>query len=159
MGKRNSLQLIGIKIKKESIPIVKKALKSQKDPELAPIKYFLSLATIDETGDLTFKASKKGDDPYCPFDDGTTIARFGKWDEHEKIASWLKLHSEKGQKMVLFSYDGDGAAWGWEFDGKGRMRELQFRNPAKRSYLQKERFKVQIAAVEEIARLLGGKVV
>ena len=160
MGKRNSLRMIGVKIKTESIPIVNRILKAGKGPGLAPIKYFLSRAIIDCDGELIFKASENGfDDPYCPFEDNTTIALFGKWDEHEKIASWVKLHSEKGGKMVLFSYDGDGAAWGWEFDGKGRMRELQFRRPTKKDYCQKDRFKIQVAAVQDLAKALGGTIV
>jgi len=159
VGKRNSLQMIDIKIKKESIPIVNRALKTGKGRGLTPIKYFLSRAVIDCEGFLIFKASDDDvDDPYCSFEDGTTIALFGTWDEHEKIASWVKLHSEKGGKMVLFSYNGDGAAWGWEFDGKSRMRELQFRSSRKNDYLQKDRFKVQIAAVKEIAKIIGGTV-
>lgn len=117
-NKRNSLQMIGVKIKPESVPIVNRALKTGKGQGLVPIKYFLSRAVIDCDGELIFKASEDGsEDPYCPFEDGTTIALFGTWKEHEQIASWVKLHAEKG-KMVLFSYNGDGAAWGWEFDGK-----------------------------------------
>lgn len=159
MVKKNSLQLLGIKIKKASIPIVTHALKTKKGPELTPIKHFLSRAVIDCDGELIFKASKDAyHDPYCPFEDNTTIALFGEWDEHEKIASWVKLHSEKGGKMVLFSYNGDGAAWGWEFDGKGRMREMGFRKPTKRDYCQKDRFQIQIAAVKELAKAIGGKV-
>ena len=160
MGKRNSLQMIDVKIRAASVPIVNQTLKTGKGPGLAPIKYFLSRAVIDCDGELIFKASKNSDaDPYYPFEDNTTIALFGTWDEHEKIASWVKLHSEKGGKMVLFSYDGDGAAWGWEFDGKGRMRELQFRRPAKKDYCQKDRFKIQVAAVQNLAKALGGTVV
>ncbi len=129
MGKRNSLEMVDVKIKAESVPIVNQALKTGKGSGLAPIKYFLSHAVIDCAGFLIFKANEDSSkDPFPPFEDEeTTLAHFGKWDEHEKIASWVKLHSEKGGKMILCSYDGDGAAWGWEFDGKGRMRELQFR--------------------------------
>ena len=152
--------MIGVKIKDESVPIVERVLKAGTGPGLTPIKHFLSRAVIDCDGELIFKASKKSDaDPYYPFDDNTTIALFGTWDEHEKIASWVKLHSEKGGKMVLFSYDGDGAAWGWEFDGKGKMRELQFRRPTKKDYCQKDRFKIQVVAVQELAKALGGTVV
>lgn len=126
MSRKISLELIGISIKRKSVPTVRKAFKSQKDPELAEIGHFLSLATLDEAGDLAFKTGKENDDPYGPWEDGTTIAKFGTWDEHKKIASWVKHHTNGG-KMVLFSCDGDGAAWGWEFDGEGRMRELKFR--------------------------------
>jgi hypothetical protein len=128
MGKKNSLE-IDVKIKDECLSVVEKALNSYSDPQLAPIKNFLSHATIDSAGCLAFKPSKNdSEDPYCTCpDDGTTIALYGKWDEHEKIACWIKQYSEKGGKIVLYSCDGDGLAWGWEFDGKGKMRELRFR--------------------------------
>jgi hypothetical protein len=128
VGKRNSLELIDIKIKIDSVPVVNAALKLRMGPELAPIKNFLSHVMITDDGFLSFKANKnENDDRYFSFEDGSTPAFFGIWDEHEKIASWVKLHSEKGGKMVLFSLNGDGAAQGWEFNGKGKMRELQYR--------------------------------
>lgn len=80
---------------------------------------------IDSAGFLCFRASKDGHDPYVPFDDGTVIALYGKWYVAEEIASWLKHHSEKDGRIVLHSIEGDGDAWGWEFDGKGKMRGLQ----------------------------------
>ncbi|MCX6699332.1 MAG: hypothetical protein NTV68_05305 [Methanomicrobiales archaeon] len=155
MGKRNSLQMVNVVIKADSVPIVNQALKTCKGPGLTPIRYFLSRAIIDCQGTLIFKESEDAEDPYCSFDDGTTIALFGTWDEHEKIASWVKLHSEKGGKMVLFSYDGDGAAWGWEFDGKGRMRELQYRNIMKYEYHQTDRIQDQIRAVDKLIKVLN----
>ena len=80
---------------------------------------------IDSADFLCFRADGNGPYPYEPDDEGTVIALFGKWYEAEKIASWLKHHSEKGGRIVEHSIEGDGDAWGWEFDGKGRMRELQ----------------------------------
>jgi YD repeat-containing protein len=58
-------------------------------------------------------------------------ALHGKWYEDEQIASWLKLHSEKGGRVVLHSVEADGEAWGWEFDGRGRMRALALRPAGK----------------------------
>ena len=51
-------------------------------------------------------------------------ARYGKWDEAGQFAAWLKHHSEEGGRIVLHSIEADGEAWGWEFDGHGKMREL-----------------------------------
>ncbi len=71
------------------------------------------------------KGSKDGLDPYEPDeDDGTVPALYGKWPDAERIADWLKKHSEPGGRIILHSMEADGEAWGWEFDGKGRMREL-----------------------------------
>ena len=72
-----------------------------------------------------FKASADGLDPYVPDeDDGTVPALHGKWYEAERFARWLRRHSEKGGRMILHSIEADGEAWGWEFDGRGRMRRL-----------------------------------
>ena len=51
-------------------------------------------------------------------------------DEAESIAMWLRQHSEKGGRMVLHSIEGDGNAWGWEFDGRARMRGSTIGQPA-----------------------------
>ena len=51
-------------------------------------------------------------------------------DEAESIAPWLRQRSEKGGCMVRHSIEGDGNAWGWEFDGRGRMRGSTIGQPA-----------------------------
>lgn len=127
MGYESTLHLINIKIKTESLPVVSDALITGKGPGLAPLKWFLELAVIDSSGFLCFKASEDGLDPYVPDDEGTVPALSGKWKGNidKKFASWIKFHSEEGGRIVLHSIEGDGAAWGWEFDGKDQMRELQ----------------------------------
>lgn len=125
MGYESSLHLIDIKIKDESLSIVNDALARQKIPFLESIESFLKSVVIDSSGFLCFKASENGYDPYVPDEEGTVCAQYGKWNEDEEIASWLKLHSERGGRIILHSIEGDGAAWGWEFDGKGRMRQLK----------------------------------
>ena len=85
------------------------------------VEYFLDRAKIDSEGFLAFKASDDGLDTYDPDEtDGTVPALAGKWYEAEYVARWLKRHCEKGGRLVLHSLEGDGAAWGWEFDGRGR---------------------------------------
>ncbi len=128
MGYERSLHLIDIKIKQESIPIVNHALKSDDNPELTPIRFFLNHIMIDSAGFLCFKASEDGHDPYVPDDEGTVPALFGKWYKDEEIANWLKQHSESKGRIILHSIEADGEAWGWEFDGKGKMRALQLQN-------------------------------
>jgi len=127
MGYESSLHLIDIKIREESLQIVNDALARQEIPVLKNIESFLKRAVIDSSGFLCFKASENGYDPYVPDEEGTVCAQYGKWYEVEEIASWLKLHSKKGGRIILHGVEGDGAAWGWEFDGKGKMRELQLR--------------------------------
>ena len=128
MGYESVLHLIDVKIKKGSIPLVNQELNNQVGDELSDLSCFLERAIIDSAGFLSFKASEDSNDPYVPDeDDGTVPALYGKWYESEVIADWLKQHSEEGGRIILHSLEADGEAWGWEFDGKGRMRELQLR--------------------------------
>ncbi|MFA5055813.1 MAG: hypothetical protein WC562_06550 [Dehalococcoidia bacterium] len=128
MGYESSLHLIDVKIKAESAAEVSRVLKTRSGRGLAPIRYFLERAVLNSDGFLVFKSSDDGLDPYVPdTDDGTVPALYGKWHEAEQIAGWLKQYSEKGGRIVLHSIEGDGNAWGWEFDGRGRMRKMTFR--------------------------------
>ena len=125
MGYETALHLIDVKIKGESIPVVKKALQTKKGRGLRPLLYFLEEAFLPHDGFLCFKSTGRYDSPYQPDDDdGTVTVLVGKWHEAEQIAQWLKLHSEKGGRLVQHSCEADGTAWGWEFDGSGRLREL-----------------------------------
>ena len=125
MGYETALHLIDVKIKDESIPIVKKALQTKKGRGLRPLVYFLGEAFLPDDGFLCFKSTGRYDSPYVPDeDDGTVLVLVGKWYEAEEIAEWLKLHSQKGGRLIQHSCEGDGVAWGWEFDGRGRLREL-----------------------------------
>jgi hypothetical protein len=131
MGYESSFHLVDLKIKPESIPIVSKILTTLRGRGIARIKTFLENVVIDNSGFLVFKASRDGHDPYSPFDDGTVPALYGKWHEGEHIAHWVKHYAEKGGRMVFHSIEADGEAWGWEFDGKGRMRPLALKPSGK----------------------------
>jgi hypothetical protein len=125
MGYWSSLHLVDVKIKAKSLPLVSRALKSHKRNPRIDLQAFFARAVLDSAGFLAFKTTKNGSYPYVPDeDDGTVPALNDKWYQAERIARWLKRHSEKGGRIVLHSTEADGAAWGWEFDGKGRMRAL-----------------------------------
>lgn len=125
MGYWSSFHLIDVRIKAKSPATVTQALKNPEGRRSAPIQDFLSYAVLDRDNFLVFKASEDGGDPYVPDEeDGTVPALYGKWYEAKRIASWVKRHSEKGGRMIFHSIEADGNAWGWEFDGRGRMREL-----------------------------------
>jgi hypothetical protein len=125
MGYETALHLLDVKIKDESIPIVKKALQTKKGRGLGPLVYFLREAFLADDGLLCFRSTGSYESPYAPAeDDGTVLVLLGKWYEAEEIAEWLKLHSQKGGRLIQHSCEGDGAAWGWEFDGRGRLREI-----------------------------------
>lgn len=125
MGYETALHLINLKIKNESVPVVKKALTTKKGRGLGPIASFLGEAFLPQDGFLCFKSTGRYDSPYDPDEDDETVpVLVGKWNEAEEIAEWLKLHSENGGRLIQHSCEADGAAWGWEFDGRGRLREL-----------------------------------
>jgi len=125
MGYQTALHLIDVKIKDESLAVVKKALQTKKGRGLRPLVYFLGEAFLSDDGFLCFKSTGTYESPYVPDEDDETVSVLvGKWYEAEQIAEWLKLHSEKGGRLIQHSCEADGAAWGWEFDGRGRLREL-----------------------------------
>lgn len=127
LGYESSLHLIDVKIKAASVPVVKRMLKSRQGRRLSPLRDFLERAVLDSAGFLRFKASADGKDPYVPDEEGTVPALFGKWHKAERIAGWLRQHCEEGGRIILHSTEADGAAWGWEFDGRGRMRAMVLR--------------------------------
>lgn len=124
MGYESCLHLVDVKIKAESVSRVKRKMSRANSCGDDTLRFFLERADIDNMGFLSFKASEDGHDPYVPDEEGDVPALYGKWREAHGIAAWLRQHSEKGGRMVLHSIEGDGHAWGWEFDGRGRMREL-----------------------------------
>ena len=126
MGYETSLQLINVKIKSESIPIITKAIRTGKGRGLKKFRYFFTVIGLDSSGFLRLLDNGHCATPYgVNKEDGTALALDGKWYDVEDFASWLKTHSEKGGRIVLHSAEGDGLAWGWEFDGKGGMKNFQ----------------------------------
>lgn len=125
MGHLTVLHLVNVKMKDESVPIVRKALKTKKGRDLAPLVYFLEQAFLTDGGYLEFKPTENYYSPYVADEEyGTVPAVIGKWYEAEKVAEWLKIHSEAGGRLIQHSHEGDGGAWGWEFNGRGKLREL-----------------------------------
>lgn len=107
MGYYTTLYLHNVKIKPGSVPVVTKAVKTSKKRILSELDFFLKNLHINNSGDLSLKSQTE------------------KWYESEKTANWLKLHASKGGRMILHSVEGDGTAFGWEFDGKEKMRYFQ----------------------------------
>ncbi len=125
MGYHTTLHLVDVKIKDESLSTVRKALESKRRRRQGPLKYFLDQAVLPDDGYLCFTPTGSYTSQYGPDEeDGTVPALEGKWRNCEEIAQWLKRHSAKGGQLIQHSCEGDGAAWGWEFDGKGRLREF-----------------------------------
>jgi hypothetical protein len=74
MGYESTLHLIDIKVKRESVPIVRRILKARKGRATkSDLQICLERAVLDTEDFLSFKASEDGYDPYVPDEDGTGI--------------------------------------------------------------------------------------
>jgi hypothetical protein len=125
MSYESTMNLVNIRIRANAVPYVTHALETKKVKDFSAINGYLEHLMIDDEGMLSFKAKKDGSDAYAPFDDGSVPARTGKWQGAKQFASWVKQHCDKGGRIVMYSWEADGAAWGWEFDGKSRMRYME----------------------------------
>lgn len=123
MGYWTSLHLVGIYIKPESLRTVQRAVAGEGRVPKA-IRGSLRRMMVSDDHELRFKVTQGDDNPYAPDGENSSPAALGKWYDDEAIAKWLRRHSKPGGRMVLHSIEGDGGAWGWEFDGKGRVRHL-----------------------------------
>ncbi len=106
------------------VDIVNRKLSKHKSVRDQALKGFLDWAVIADDGFLSFRYDENESMCYGPFEDGTALAMDGKWYGDEAIAEWLKQYSGSGGRMVFHSLEADGEAFGYEFDGKGRMRML-----------------------------------
>jgi len=132
MGYESCLHLVDVRIKPELASEVRGQTSRSNAYSDDVLRFFLDRVALDSEGFLAFRASEDGLDPYVPDEeDGTVPALYGKWYEAEGIAVWLRRYSEKGGRIILHSMEADGEAWGWEFDGRGRMRALRLRPTGK----------------------------
>ena len=111
-----------MKIKEECVAKVKKRIADHDKLSNETLKYFFDNVTFDSDNFLCFKAT--GDDDYEPDDEGNVPVFTAKWYGSEAIVKWVKRYCEEGGRIIEYSLEGDGAVWSWEFDGKGRMRQL-----------------------------------
>lgn len=129
MGYHTALHLIDIRIKDTSVPTVKKALETKSGRGLRHISSFLEEVHLRGDRFLYFRSNAEYDDD-CDDQDissetvATVPVSVGRWYRSEAIAEWLKLHCEKGGRLIHHSCEEDGEAWGWEFNGRGKLREL-----------------------------------
>jgi hypothetical protein len=127
MGYETRLHLVDVKIKDDRRHEFDRLFIRKRNRR--EIQYFLGEVMIDDAGFLCFKSSD--DNAYVPDEtDGSIPAKDGKWREPEAIMDLLKQYVQGG-KMVFHSLEGDGDAFGWEFDGKGRARALELRPKGK----------------------------
>ena len=124
MGNRSRLHIVSVVIKEASCKAARRAIASYQTVRNEDLRYFLSMAIVDEERFLDFRAGPEGEDPYLPDECGQVPAKDSKWRQDEVIANWIKRHAEKGGRIIFHSLEGYGEVWGWEFDGKNRTRML-----------------------------------
>jgi len=73
MGYRTCLHLVDVKIKVESVSLVRRKLSRRKSSNKDPLRFFFERAVLDSDNFLMFKASDDGLDAYEPFDRKFTI--------------------------------------------------------------------------------------
>jgi len=117
MGYWTRLYIVDVNIKKDCFEKVKGIIKNHKGMRNEGLKFFLDNIYLDHERYLSFKASKKRQDYYVSDELGTTPEMDSKWYESEAIANWLKKYCASRSYIVEHSLEGDGAAWGWEFNG------------------------------------------
>jgi len=130
MGYWTSMHLVEVRIKKGCRATVNRQIRNHKRVVDANLSFFLDWVAIDSEGFLCFRADDEETDAYCPDEEGLVPAKNGKWHWAESIAHWLKRYCDGG-RMVFHSREGDGAAWGWEFDGQGKARLIELRPKGK----------------------------
>jgi hypothetical protein len=129
MGYWTVLTLVGVQVPKTERTEVRRAIKGFRNWKTADMQIFLSNLGMTPACGLEFRGDEKRETgSYFPYDNddlGFTQAMEGKWSGDNEIARWLASHRAKG--LVSFhSLEGDGAAWGYQLDGAGRFRLLDF---------------------------------
>lgn len=125
MGNRSRLHITGVTIRKDRYEAARRAISNYQSVRNEILRYFLSMAIVDGERFLSFRADPKGADPYLPDEYDTVPAKDAKWGRDEAIANWIKRYAGKGGSIIFHSLEGEGMAWGWEFDGKKRTRMLE----------------------------------
>ncbi len=123
MGYQTALHLIDVKVRATELARIRRTSAGQGRRPVR-LEAFLERLAIDQAGFLVFKADPDDESSYVPDDEGFVPALSGKWYAAEHFARWVARCSERGGRLVLHSLEADGGAWGWEFDGRGRMRAL-----------------------------------
>lgn len=127
MGYESILTLVGISIAPADRARVKKLLAEQRKADKNAFDGLFQFVALTSENRLEFCRKKlpMPEESELPDEEGFVRSAVGKWPSIEKFADWLSRNGFKGS-VVLHSREGDGAAWGWEFEG-ARMRYLELR--------------------------------
>ena len=119
--------LLLARVRKDNRAEVRKELKNPPNYEEPELRYFLSILNIRDTGTLNFKCDEETDTEYCEDDEGTVDAVKGKWYGIDPIVQWLAQRVDRNSRMIFHSLEADGGSFGYEFDGRGKMRYLELK--------------------------------
>jgi hypothetical protein len=123
MGYWSNLHLVDIRIPKPSRASVKREIRHHASITDDRLRLFLKWVEIDSEGFLCFRDDPEDYCGYSPDEDGCVPAKPAKWGAAEAVVQWLSTRTDGG-KIVFHSFEGDGRAWGYEFDGRGKARRL-----------------------------------
>lgn len=131
MGYWTTLSITGVRFSKRDAARVQRDLKAWRRFKTPDMMIFLSNAALTAGNCLCFdyNSDYKGDYPLGPDENQCTPAMDGKWSGDEQIARWIASHQGHGS-ISFHSLEGDGMAWMFEFDGKGRYRRHEL-SPAR----------------------------
>ena len=125
MGYETTVHLVDLLVKKSSIFEIQALIKTGNERLPDSVRHFLTCITIDEGGFLCFVPNETYYSSYEPDEEDETVpALSGKWKQIDAIVTWLKSRVEEDGLLIEHSCEGDGAAWGWEFNGKGQARKI-----------------------------------
>jgi len=111
MGYEIRIDLINIRIKKEHVELIKRAIKGDLE-DISDIYYMVENLKVLRNRCLFWRW-----DP------------IGKWYKDEEFAAWLSQYVERGF-VAFWGQEGNGDNWAYEFDGEGNMMMCSGRRAA-----------------------------
>jgi hypothetical protein len=127
MGYETTLYLVGVSLPHIHRRRVEQLLKKHKQSKNTDLACLFQCVDFTSDNTLEFRAKQlpcpKASE--VPDEEGFVVSAVGKWYGSEKFAVWLCRNHFEGA-LIQHSLEGDGAAWGWEFE-KGRIRCLELR--------------------------------
>lgn len=124
MGYESALHVIGARVAPAQRQRVQRLLAGQPASQHPGLALLLGQLGFSSSGTLELRPIDLPTDEEAD-EEGFVCSVWGKFPAAEQFARWLGRHCEQG-RVILHSREGDGAAWGWEFQ-RGRIRYLELK--------------------------------
>ena len=111
MGYEIRIDLINVRVKKEHVDLIKKAIKGELE-DISDIHYMVENLKVLRNRYLSWR--------WDPID---------KWRKDEEFSAWLSQYVEGGF-VAFWGQEGNGDNWAYEFDGEGNMTMCSGRRAA-----------------------------